>query len=338
MEQHQVHTPSPSQTTPETGESSEAVSAVAIRLPPYGERNPAVWFLQVESQFQQSRITSQQRQFHHLVGALPSTAAEEVVDIITSFRSDPPGEGTFDEVRQGEVAVLVANSAVGPDGCWRTTTEMREGLQPQVFHLIVNHYSDPSNPVLTHPSVLITLIAFALCRARMLSVCIRTKQLPLDLHIMFGCFSPSTSHGVRVCKILRSECLRRERLFREYLYIEIQGERTSRRAKKKRWWNCKALIDDEVEHLWLQTMPHLRRSAPTAVGAHSGVVHKEGNFILPDFVESTLALGPKFAVEKRNTPVGLVHMVRSVANRVPDSERDRCVSEGIEVVSRHVRA
>ncbi|KAL1484506.1 hypothetical protein MTO96_050023, partial [Rhipicephalus appendiculatus] len=63
-----------------------------------------------------------------------------------------------------------------------------------------------------------------------------------------------------------------------------------------------------MEHLWLQTLPHLRRRVPTAVGAHNGVVHKDGNFILPDFVESTLALGPKFAVEKRNTPVDLVHM------------------------------
>lgn len=96
--EHQVHTPTPSQTTPETDASSEAVSAVTIRLPPYWERNPAVWFLQVESQFQLSRITSQQRQFHHVVGALPSTAAEEVVDIITSFRNNPPAR-PYDQLK-----------------------------------------------------------------------------------------------------------------------------------------------------------------------------------------------------------------------------------------------
>ncbi|KAG0432834.1 hypothetical protein HPB47_020462 [Ixodes persulcatus] len=41
------------------------VAAVAVRLPPYWDRNQRVWFLQVESQFHLAHITSQERKYHH---------------------------------------------------------------------------------------------------------------------------------------------------------------------------------------------------------------------------------------------------------------------------------
>nr|XP_037270629.1 LOW QUALITY PROTEIN: uncharacterized protein LOC119162275 [Rhipicephalus microplus] len=72
---------------PKTDPSSEVISTVPCRLPPYWERNPAVWFLQVESQFHLSRTTSQQRRLRHVVGALPSTVAETVVDCLVSQNS-----------------------------------------------------------------------------------------------------------------------------------------------------------------------------------------------------------------------------------------------------------
>ncbi|KAH6945191.1 hypothetical protein HPB50_007516 [Hyalomma asiaticum] len=90
MVQHQTQTPSPSQTTPASDASGEPVSAVTVRLPPCWECNTAMWFSQVESQFQLSGITSKQRPLHYVVGALPSTAAEEVAEILLSFGNNPP--------------------------------------------------------------------------------------------------------------------------------------------------------------------------------------------------------------------------------------------------------
>lgn len=49
-----------------------------------------MWFSQVESLFQLSGITSKQRPFHYVVGALPSTAREEAAEMLVSFRNNPP--------------------------------------------------------------------------------------------------------------------------------------------------------------------------------------------------------------------------------------------------------
>lgn len=52
------------------------VAAVAVRLPPYWDRHPRVWFIQAVSQFQHAGITSQERKYHHVVSSLSPTAAD----------------------------------------------------------------------------------------------------------------------------------------------------------------------------------------------------------------------------------------------------------------------
>lgn len=66
------------------------VSAVSIRLPPYWDRNPAVWFLQAESQFILSGVRTEQRKYHLVVSALSPTAAEEVADLLSGPASATP--------------------------------------------------------------------------------------------------------------------------------------------------------------------------------------------------------------------------------------------------------
>ncbi|XP_075533149.1 uncharacterized protein LOC142566176 [Dermacentor variabilis] len=66
------------------------VSAVSIRLPPYWDRNPAVWFLQAESQFILSGVRTEQRKYHLVVWALSPTAAEEVADLLSGPASATP--------------------------------------------------------------------------------------------------------------------------------------------------------------------------------------------------------------------------------------------------------
>ncbi|CAN7937126.1 unnamed protein product [Ixodes hexagonus] len=71
------------------------VAAVAVRLPPYWDRNPRVWFLQAESQFHLARITSQQRMYHHVVSVLSPTAADEVYDVL----SNPSITNPYDQLK-----------------------------------------------------------------------------------------------------------------------------------------------------------------------------------------------------------------------------------------------
>lgn len=61
-----------------------SLAGVAVKLPPFFDRNPAVWFLQAEAQFSLAGVTSQQTRFYHVTSALTPAAAEEVYDILAS--------------------------------------------------------------------------------------------------------------------------------------------------------------------------------------------------------------------------------------------------------------
>ncbi|XP_064482540.1 uncharacterized protein LOC135395231 [Ornithodoros turicata] len=75
--------------------SSAHVTGVAVKLTPFWDRNPAIWFAQAEAQFHLSGITSQTTRFYNVISALSPTAAEEVHDLITS----PPRENPYDRLK-----------------------------------------------------------------------------------------------------------------------------------------------------------------------------------------------------------------------------------------------
>ncbi|XP_040357464.2 uncharacterized protein LOC121046842, partial [Ixodes scapularis] len=75
--------------------SPASISSVAVRLPPYYDRNPRVWFLQAESQFHLSGVTSQESKYHHVVSALSLAAADEVYDIL----AQPSATASYDQLK-----------------------------------------------------------------------------------------------------------------------------------------------------------------------------------------------------------------------------------------------
>ncbi|KAG0434622.1 hypothetical protein HPB47_018982, partial [Ixodes persulcatus] len=105
----------------------------------------------------------------------------------------------------------------------------------------------------------------------MLSFCIRRKLLPPEVRILFGAYGPSQGHGMRVCRILRSECERQTRLYRECLLIRLQ-DRANPYRSDARW-------------------PGVTKTTPAA----ENKVHKLGGTDLPKQVERVLCQGPKFA-------------------------------------------
>ncbi|XP_065295035.2 uncharacterized protein [Dermacentor albipictus] len=98
-------------TEPTGTTEQQDVSAVSIPLPPYWDRNPAVWFLQAESQFILSGVRTEQRKYHLVVSALSPTAAEEVADLL----SGPPSVTPYSDLK----AALLE----------RTTTSQRARMQ-----------------------------------------------------------------------------------------------------------------------------------------------------------------------------------------------------------------
>lgn len=58
------------------------VAAASIKLPPFWKNNPALWFCQVESQFEIAGIRSDKAKFNYIVGCVESNVLAQVSDLI----------------------------------------------------------------------------------------------------------------------------------------------------------------------------------------------------------------------------------------------------------------
>ncbi|KAH7981930.1 hypothetical protein HPB52_001811 [Rhipicephalus sanguineus] len=86
----------------------------------------------------------------------------------------------------------------------------------------------------------------------------------------------------------------------------------------------------ELKHV----LPGLRQGLRKKTPASKSQVNIIGGLTLPDSIQKVLELGPKFAVEPKKSAPELLEMVRQVSKRVPDAESERCVSEGVDVLTR----
>ncbi|XP_064468640.1 uncharacterized protein LOC135381876 [Ornithodoros turicata] len=84
---HQVHPPPP---------SNPSLSALAVKLPQFFDRNPAVWFIQAEALFHLAGVTSQLTKSYHVTSALTPTAADEVYDVL----ANPSPTTPYDQLKQ----------------------------------------------------------------------------------------------------------------------------------------------------------------------------------------------------------------------------------------------
>ncbi|KAH9378453.1 hypothetical protein HPB48_023143 [Haemaphysalis longicornis] len=69
------------------------------------------------------------------------------------------------------------------------------------------------------------------------------------------------------------------------------------------------------------------------VAACPGKVTCIGQVDLPASVEGILSCGPKFCTEPVETPVGMLTIVRKVADRVDADNKERCIAEGVDCLS-----
>jgi hypothetical protein len=71
--------------------SPSEISRVAVKAPSFWERDPELWFLQVESQFINAGITTDTTKFHIVVASLDSVVLSVVKDIVKK----PPANDTY---------------------------------------------------------------------------------------------------------------------------------------------------------------------------------------------------------------------------------------------------
>ena len=68
-----------------------------MRQPIFWPYRPAVWFAQVEAQFELAAITRQKTKFNYVVSQLTQQQAEEVEDVIIA----PPEPDPYDQLKAG---------------------------------------------------------------------------------------------------------------------------------------------------------------------------------------------------------------------------------------------
>ncbi|KAH6919388.1 hypothetical protein HPB50_029624 [Hyalomma asiaticum] len=68
--------------------ASPTVAGLKVKLPPFSTSDPALWFVQVESQFAASRITADTTKYDHVAANIPPATASEVRGIMLAPLAD----------------------------------------------------------------------------------------------------------------------------------------------------------------------------------------------------------------------------------------------------------
>lgn len=85
-----------------SSQDANAIGAVSeVKLVPFYENDPDLWFKIIEAQFEARKITSDRSRYFHVVAHLSSTVAQQVKDVISSAYTD----GKFEELKKSLIAI-----------------------------------------------------------------------------------------------------------------------------------------------------------------------------------------------------------------------------------------
>lgn len=80
--------------------ASEISAAKMLKLPPFWQINPQLWFVQVEAQFHTYAVKSDNTKYYMLISALDTTVLQQVSDVLMS----PPATEKYERLKKELVA------------------------------------------------------------------------------------------------------------------------------------------------------------------------------------------------------------------------------------------
>lgn len=75
---------------------SQQTSLISIKIPPFWNNRPDLWFLQIETQFRLKNITASNTKYDYLVASLNNQTMESVADVLVS----PPAQDKYNHLKK----------------------------------------------------------------------------------------------------------------------------------------------------------------------------------------------------------------------------------------------
>ncbi|XP_037929255.1 uncharacterized protein LOC119663722 [Teleopsis dalmanni] len=82
-------------TTVQHGTTPAEICRIGVQPPVFCKRDPDLYFLQMEAQFRNARITQDQTKYDYVIGSLDGSTLRKVADIVRS----PPSQNKYDAIR-----------------------------------------------------------------------------------------------------------------------------------------------------------------------------------------------------------------------------------------------
>lgn len=76
------------------------IARVSVKPKPFWKRNPTLWFMQIEAQFELAGITTDSTKFNHVLASVESDILNTVSDIITQ----PPSADKYATIKSRLIA------------------------------------------------------------------------------------------------------------------------------------------------------------------------------------------------------------------------------------------
>ncbi|KAM7306330.1 hypothetical protein ISCGN_010056 [Ixodes scapularis] len=157
-------------------------------------------------------------------------------------------------------------------------------------------------------------------QARLYSFAIRHGFNPPEVLRLLGGVPPSAGHGKRICRILRSERWKQVSRLRDALWLLCHESTSTEREACRKYGEHLRLASKVKEFLWDRLRSSLPKKKRRFVSPDC--VTFLGDATAPPDVTRILDKGPKYSLAPRMKPVDKLGLVRTLADKAAQEDRD----------------
>lgn len=125
--------------TNDANQQQTLIQRIGLKIPPFWDESPEIWFAQIEAQFANAQVTTDISKFNAVVGAIESKILTQVADaVLHSPALDKYGNlkkeilGNFSDSNHKKMSKLLQDETLGDQKPSRLLNEMRRLSTPEI--------------------------------------------------------------------------------------------------------------------------------------------------------------------------------------------------------------